>query len=136
MTDLTRQAYNIDASQFNNIRVIELDSETDDDDLKYRIINILDKKDCAGRCGKSGRYRRSTRTYVCKKCTQTNPYQKLITRTKVIKTYGLTAKQLINAYKAGVIHMFTQPNPINPRAPPMRLYYQGEIEDLINVLNQ
>lgn len=85
---------------------------------------------CEG-CGQDGaRLRCTTCQYLCEQCRET-PRYKLISKTTALGLYpSLTWEDLMNSYKRGRINCFFCKNWYNSRAPPIKLYFQSEVEDL------
>lgn len=84
---------------------------------------------------KDSPYRYVTKEFLCTDCRQKHPY-KLITRSTCYKMYGLNFKNLYKAYQDGTIQMITAPNFRDRSAPPVRLYYEHEIHELVSELEE
>ena len=98
-------------------------------------INISGSKPCAEGCGRQGKWRYVTRNFLCLQCRHTPPH-KLITRTKAKAMFNLSFDDLHDAMLNKQIHMFTVKNFHSATAPPIRLYYLHEVENLARRLGR
>jgi len=99
------------------------------DDQETREITFHStNRDCVG-CGGLGKWRFATKQFICTDCSQ-HPPHKVVTRSTVMKTFGLTFEQLNAAWKDREIQMFTVKNFHSSTAPPIHLYYYHEVENL------
>ena len=89
------------------------------------------RKECQNCLKPNSTFRICTREWLCADCKELDEF-KLLTRTRVVEMYDLTVAQLIEAYKQGVIQMFTIDN--SKGKYPVRLYYKREVEALDKAL--
>lgn len=121
----------------------EIESESEhqdnniDSDPTIKNVTIIQKrgggsrKECQNCLKPNSTFRICTREWLCADCKELDEF-KLLTRTRVVEMYDLTVAQLIEAYKQGVIQMFTIDN--SKGKYPVRLYYKREVEALDKAL--
>jgi len=111
--------------------------ENDDTDPTIKNVTIVQKrgggsrKECQNCLKPNSTFRICTREWLCADCKELDEF-KLLTRTRVVEMYDLSVAQLIEAYKQGVIQMFTIDN--SKGKYPVRLYYKREVEALDKAL--